>query len=229
MRHTLTLMRLSLVRGSRRASRITRPLLLGWRSSSSSYSLGSKRRVTVAPGSSGGMVTNLPCATWISSSSPCQTLPNGRRCSTTIESDAPTGRIADRHLAAAVAQLEGQALVVGHALVELGLCRDPVVHLLGKIDAIPQVVERALAIVDGRVAGQLGMVLEAVDAVLQPVVDAVAARSVAAEHRLHQLVGGVVFVRAIPAAQRPPFLVGGDHRHGTETRRRAWRSCAARR
>src|SRR4029077_16418390 len=47
---------------------------------------GVKRGVTAAPGGSGGTVTKAPRTTCTSSSAPSQTLPNGCRCSSTIES-----------------------------------------------------------------------------------------------------------------------------------------------
>jgi hypothetical protein len=46
--------------------------------------------------------------------------------------DAPIGRIRHRHLAPAIAHLEEQVLVVGHALVQLALARDPEVLPLGR-------------------------------------------------------------------------------------------------
>ena len=51
------------------------------------------------------------------------------------------------------------------------------------------------------------MVLEAVDAVLELVLDARPARAVAGEDGLDQFVGGVVLVRTVPAAQLAPFLI----------------------
>ncbi len=126
--------------------------------------------------------------------------------------DGAGGRVGDRDDAAVVPRLEDQRLVVGHALVELPLVGDPEVAPLGQVDRVAQVVERAPAVVGGRVARQLGMVLEAVDAVLQVIVYAVGARAVAAEDRLDQLVGGVELVRAVPAPERPPLRGRGDHR-----------------
>ena len=124
--------------------------------------------------------------------------------------DAALGGVPHGHLAAAVAQLEHQLFVVGHALVQLGLCRDPQVLTLGQVDAVAQVIERALAVVQRRIARQLGVVLETVDAVLEPVVLARLARVVGAVDGFHQLGGRVVFMGAVPAAHMPPFLVGSD-------------------
>ena len=105
--------------------------------------------------------------------------------------DAPGGRIDHRHLTAAGPHLEDERLVVGHALVEVALGGDPEVLALGEVDRVAQVVERALAVVQRGVEGQLGMVLEAVDAVLQVIVHPGGARAVAPEDGLHQLEGGV--------------------------------------
>ncbi len=84
---------------------------------------------------------------------------------------------------------------------------DPVVAALGEVDAVAHIVERALAVVDRGVARQLGMVLEGIDAVLELVLDARPARAMAGEDGLDQLVGRVVLVRAIPAAQLAPSPV----------------------
>ncbi len=126
--------------------------------------------------------------------------------------DAPVGGVGHGDGASLVAHREHQVLVVGHPLVEVALGDDPEVLALGQVDGVPQIVEAATPVVDRGVARQLRMVLEAVDAVLESVLDAGHARAVAAEDRLHQLAGRVELVGAVPAAQRPPFLIGGDHR-----------------
>src|SRR2546430_1267630 len=115
--------------------------------------------------------------------------------------DAPRGGMGPRPLSTAVPDLEDERLVVGHALVQLALRGDPEVAPLRQVDRVAEIIERALAVVQGRIDGQLGMVLKAVDPVLQVIADAADARAVAAEDSLDQLVGGVELVRAVPATE----------------------------